>query len=302
MKRRRAVAGAVAVLLLAGACSGDTSGEAAAPVGGGIAPSAVGDDDLTAAAERAAAYLADHLEEFDWANLAVADYLGRNWGLEELAGARELGRRVAGEGRAGVEWPALGRLFFADQPVPDAGARVDLANPALVAPLYCDRQPLTDGDVDALRAMLTDPGGYGATHAAIAVVWARELGCDSAALDQLATDAAAQIRGSLDAYLGAMQQLAEDQDRSLEDVGGELWISDLAMETVAILAYLGDSSLVAEWARFIVANQNPDGGFATPEFDQSASHWHPTLVALWVLLAAAGPGAGEPMVLASEPA
>ena len=136
--------------------------------------------------------------------------------------------------------------------------------------LRCDLDPLTDADVIALDA-LVDGGGYDATHAALAVRWLDELGCEVA-------------------------DTAERHGRLVEGISTELAtadaVTDLAAEQSAVLHYLGAGDQVpADWRNRVLAAQRTDGGWG-----ERVSTWHMTLLAVWTLLAETGAGRGAQMV------
>lgn len=283
---RRAIVILTSVGVVAGACASErpehntsgsratTSASSAAPAPGTPASAT----DIDGALQRSVLTLAASIPDVDdIPTLMVFDYLSRNWTVAELAPAAGVARDRL---RAGSELsePGLGRLVDPAQAVPDP-----LPDPAagqeqlLGAALYCDVVPVTSAFVDAFESQV-DAGGRDATHAALALGWMKELGCDIGALG------------------GA-------GDRSVDAVATELArakdVTDLSIEQAAFLAYLGvPDRIPAGWIARVIDAQRPDGAWGeTPE--AGAPAWHTTLLATWLLLAAQRPGLGVPMVLAA---
>jgi hypothetical protein len=261
-----------------------------------IAPREVDEGRIETSIERAVGYLSSHLDEIEWGNLLVADHLHRNWDIDRLDGARGLALELAERGEAGDEWPAMGRFFGPDHPPPDESSAHESGSAPMLAALYCDVAPMSPEDVDAIRQMLAS-GGYDATHAGFAVGWMRELGCE--ADDELLDAVVERIATELDGYLVLVDETAASHDLEVDAVADRPWVTDLALEQSAALGYLGAGDLVDDrWVAHVVAAQRDDGGWADLAVDDSQSHWHPTLLAAWTLLALTDPGAGAPLILA----
>jgi hypothetical protein len=263
-----------------------------------IAAAAVEDDDVREAIDRGADYLADNLEEIEWGNLAAADLLHRRWDLSPLEDARTRALDLASAGEAGAEWPALGRMFDPDHPRSDTAA--DASDPVtfLAAALHCDQVPFGPDAAEQLRALI-GAGGYGATHAGIAIGWLRDRSCDVPDLEALRAEAAEQISSELRAYQDQARTLSQSSEVDLDATPGAAWATDLALEQSAVLAiYLDAADLVdPSWVRTVTAAQRPDGGWADIDRDAERSHWHPTLVAVMTLAALTAPHTGAPLVV-----
>lgn len=264
-----------------------------------MAPEQVTQQDIHRVIDRGVAYIADHIDEIDWGNLALVDYLYRNWRLNPLGGAREHAADLAEAGTAGIEQTALGRMLDpAFRPTEEAvEAFGGEPNYPLVAALYCDVDPMGPDDLDALRA-LNDQGGYGSTHAAIAIGWMEEFDCSVPGLQELRNTIVDRIATEFHEYRDLLRQVADEADVDLEAVADRAWVTDLALEQSAVLLYLGEGAQIDEaWTREVAANQRPDGGWDELAIGTDESHWHPTLLAVWTLLESTVPGEGEPMIV-----
>jgi hypothetical protein len=76
-------------------------------------------------------------------------------------------------------------------------------------------------------------------------------------------------------------------------------LDDTEIERAAFLYYMDRGDLVPSgFTASLLPAQNPDGGWPIfwPDTQRGGSHWHPTLLALWVLLESEGRGNGAPMI------
>ena len=271
-RHSRLVTVAVACLALLGsACAGSDPSESAEPAG--AAPFVSEPASPTAAVEAGAAYLEGQYGTIDIASLSVIAYIGINWNVPSLAVAADAARERLATAELDPEEAAMARIAdpsrIADATL-DAGFDPGSTTATLVRVLRCDADPLTDPDVMALDA-LVDGGGYDATHAALAVGWLEELGCEVA-------DAAERHARLVE---GISTELAAADD-----------VTDLAMEQSAVLHYLGAGDQVPDdWGNRVLAAQRTDGGWG-----ERVSTWHMTLLAVWTLLAETAPGGGAKMV------
>lgn len=233
-----------------------------------------------AAIDAALAYLLRHAEQErpSWQVYALLDYLQRRFGLDEkyrieTAFSREVWPEYD------LEMAALfGRLtdnaFLADTArFPKEPA--DL-NRFLAGALYCDQYPVGAAFIQQLlalyRADRARPApGYIATHVILACQWLRELGCDRAFPE-------------LDAERSGFADLLETI------VNRENAETDIAFEAMMLLYYLGEGGRVwGAWVDTLRRLQRPSGAWGYRPED--ADHGHPTVLALWVLLEQALPGA-----------
>ncbi len=239
----------------------------------GAAPFVSEPPSATAAVDAGAAYLEGQYGSIDIASLSLIAYVGTNWDVPTLAAAGNAAEERLATAELDPEEAAMVRMAnptrIADATLADEFAP-DSTTATLARVLRCDDTPLTDPDVVALDA-LADGGGYDSTHAALAVVWLDELGCDVA-------------------------DAAERRQRLVESIGAELAVADevtdLAVEQSAVLQYLGAGDRVPDdWVGRVLAAHRTDGGWG-----ERVSTWHMTLLAVWTILAETGEGAGAPMV------
>jgi hypothetical protein len=140
--------------------------------------------------------------------------------------------------------------------------------------LYCDQLPVPDGYESMLRAMVAK-GGYERTHVALAIAWLGENRCAP--------------------HLPALR--AEVAEKMAAGVRNDGRFDDLEYESAAFLYYLGRGDLVPrDFPASLLEAQNADGGWAEHWPGVERSNWHPTVFALWVLLASEGRDNGAPMI------
>ncbi len=262
----------VAIVMLVGSACGDsdTTDPGALPE---AAPFVSEPASPGAAADAGAAYLEDQYGTIDIASLSVISYIGANWPDPTLASAADAARERLATAELDPEEEAMVRLAdpltVADAP-PAGEFDPDSTTATLVRVLRCDEDPLTDADVAALDA-LADGGRYDATHAALAVVWLDELGCE-------------------------VEDAAPRRERLVEAIEAELAaadeVTDLAVEQSAVLHYLDAGDRVPDgWSADVLAAQRTDGGWG-----ERISTWHMTLLAVWTILAETAEEEGVPMV------
>lgn len=269
---------ALALLLLAGGC-----GSTSTPSGdSGV----VADPTIGKAVDQGVAFLRVNDEVIDPLHLATLDYLYRNWGIDGLADAGDLADEVLAEVAAGAPWTHdygdtnqildLRRLVDPSWRQPPPGPIEPPGFALMAAALYCDVQPL-DADDLALWDEEVERGGYLATHVLLAWSWTQALGCDDPAIGQAGRRAEAAVR-------------AEFIELTASGAATEI-VTDLTLEQAAFLAEVGaEDVLTDQWVDAVVAAQGPDGGW---DLNGAGSHWHPTLLAVWVLSAASGPGSEQ---------
>ncbi|MBM4361999.1 MAG: hypothetical protein FJ104_04920, partial [Deltaproteobacteria bacterium] len=157
----------------------------------------------------------------------------------------------------------------------DALAGIDLYTSAA---LYCDLRPLPP-DYPATLTAAAGLGGYELTHVLLALVWAEENGCPP----PLGAAARAAIESEVAAIAGTP---GPPPDLVIE---AEAFLH-LARRTDLLHPALTDE---------LLALQLDDGGF--PVVPASIrSDWHPTGLALWVLLAVKDPGAPRVPLIAPD--
>lgn len=239
-----------------------------------------------AAIDAALGFLLRHADQErpSWQVYARLDYLRRRFGLEERY-------RIENAFPRNV-WPEydleMATLF---QRLTDNTFRVERAlfpkepadlNRLLASALYCDQHPVDAAFIQQLleiyRADCARPApGYIGTHVVLACQWLRELGCDDA-FPELAVE-----RPGFAEILEAI-------------INREHAETDLAFEAMMLLYYMGEGNRVWDaWVDTLRGLQRPSGAWGYRPED--ADHGHPTVLALWVLLERAMPGAAkEPWV------
>lgn len=219
-------------------------------------------------------WLGRQLDQIDAISLSLIAYIGRGWGIDDLAGPAAAAAEVRLDTPSlADDEVALRRLVQSDSPPPSIPPEeLPPTTRVLAAALHCDQgrwNSLWEGQLADLIA----EGGYGATHAGLAVGWMSELGC--ATRDP-------GLRG-----------------RVIDSIATELArtdaVTDLAVEQSALLYYLGAGDRVpAGWSRRVVESQRDDGGWGAGQ-----SNWHMTLLAVWTLLAAERPAEDAAMTRGS---
>jgi len=233
-----------------------------------------------AAIDAALGFLLRHekQERPSWQVYALLDYLQRRFGLDEKYRIENaFPREVWPE--YDLEMAALfGRLA-------DNTFRGDVAllprepadlNRFLAGSLYCDQHPVDAAFIqqllDLYEADCARPApGYIATHVILACQWLRELGCDQG-FPELET----QWSG----FPGLLETIINRENAE----------TDLAFEAIMLLYYMGEGDRVWDaWVDIVRRLQRPTGAWGYRPED--ADHGHPTVLALWVLLEQALPGA-----------
>ena len=255
----------------------------------------------------------DNRHACDWTDYTLLDYLQRKFELDSWFAALELvdvdslhddqaafatlhARMVLPDfdlEAAQVPFELVG--WFSDyEPAPDEPYITPAAFEHLpdgmlqvmLRAMYCDVEPVNEFFGSNLLRMartanyLGEPNnfdGYVAAHMALSWQWMRELGCAEAL----------QSLENAEGYLSdILVEIVEDQG----------FITDLAIEAMAILFYIGHGDRVEdEWIEAVANTQLPNGawdrqaGTDNPEQPKC----HPTVLALWVLLEDALPDADD---------
>jgi hypothetical protein len=253
---------------------GRSSVGAPAPASGDEPPRAA--QDQAVAIERGLSYLRAHRS--DASALGVLDYLRRKYGL-----ADDLAFEKVFDGPAGT-LGLWGRIVGRD-PAVDAGALGSLegrvgTTPIVLHALYCDRVPLPPDFGPALEKYAADEGfeGYELTHAALALKLLSDNRCGIN--PDVQTRLTAFLRDGMRRRLAKSEQ--EPHQRSQRDV---------RYETLAFLQdVLEQHDLGEELFARLLSEQDPDGGWR-PHPDQPTAP-HPTVLAVWALLARQHPDVG----------
>lgn len=230
------------------------------------------------AVERGLAYARQHRvirSSSDLSALIVLDYLQRKYALpNDLAFPAPIGDAV------GAEKVQLWGRFVGEQRRTDVVALGALTETPSIEELvmhalYCDevRLPVFYGD---LLERFADHGGYELTHASLALKILRDNGCRLQEGRQLTLE---------DLFRRRMLTLIDGvpQDPQYEEL-------DVRYEALALLQdFLGVTNLPDTQLAKLLAGQQPDGGWR-PQADQT-SGLHPTILAIWALLARTHPSA-----------
>jgi hypothetical protein len=273
-----------------------------------VDPSPATTDPVTSSLVRdtAVAYLlrSDVITNVDPLVMVLMAWIGSNWDMAQLDGlygrAADMAEAelLGGIADTPSETATLARLVLpelrtpvADISPPARGERSTTAG--LHAALYCDVRPLAATDAAHLEALAAGEG-YDPTHALLAALWARDLGCADPFWATLQTTSTNRVAKEFSARLANAQDLAAVVD-------------DISIEQAVLLVHTGRQDVVpAGWLDAVRRRQLPDGGWSVEAWEESTpaeairSDWHPTLLALWLFWAAESPGRGLPMVRAGS--
>ena len=162
----------------------------------------------------------------------------------------------------------------------DFKAIVEQVDIITIPALYADqRNPPSNYPMALIDAK--DSGGYMMTHALLATIWLQENNCNISLPDNF------------------IETLYYDTS-ALTESG--LPVTDVTLEAAAFLYEAGQGSLVnPNFAENVIATQNPDGGWSLSSDTPSGSNWHPTILALMILLHVANLATSHPPMIAPAP-
>jgi hypothetical protein len=162
----------------------------------------------------------------------------------------------------------------------DFKAIVEQVDSITIPALYADqRNPPSNYPIVLMDAK--DSGGYMMTHALLATIWLQENNYNISLPDNF------------------IETLYYDTAALTES---DLPVTDVALEAAAFLYEAGQGNLVyPDFAENVIATQNPDGGWSLSSDTPSGSNWHPTILALMMLLHVAHPATSHPPMLAPPP-
>ncbi len=234
---------------------------------------------LERAIDRAIAYLDDPAVRNDYYVLNVLDFLERRY---ELGVWEDVPERYA-EYHAALERIDPQKELFRRLIEPDyvatpeqLAAAEEIVDQVTTAALYCPDHPLPPDMAARLRRLAVN-GRYHLTHAGMAIQWLRENGCEA----------------DVDSIESYVVDLMASGIRSGDAT------SDLEIERAAFLHYMGHADRVPSgFAGDLIRRQNGDGGW--PIEASGESNWHPTFLAVWILLEVDGRGNGAPMIVPRE--
>ena len=249
----------------------------------------------------------------NWMDYFVLDYLQRKFGLDESFAAEEIINLEKADQDSKVLMALYARLVREgyklgdiDIPIEDVSLFADYqrkedetlvtANTlaylgtslsgAMLRAMYCDQAAVDEAFVNEVvrqaretefKGSTNSFGGYVVSHMVLAYKWLKENGC---------AEAFESLAGIEEELAGLLAVMVDDQQV----------VTDLGMEAVALLHYLGRSDQIKEeWPEAIAAAQMPEGCWDR-QGGQSATpvpQGHPTAFALWVLLEDALPEAAD---------
>jgi hypothetical protein len=130
--------------------------------------------------------------------------------------------------------------------------------------LYCDKKDLPDDYVARLKTSMSE-SDYGATHAALALMWMKENGCPSPLTDE------------------ETQKLVE-RLAAIPTADGR--VTDVEVEAATFLCCMGHADLLTPaFIDQVVAAQREDGSWPYDSVETNdRAHWHTSALALWLLL------------------
>ena len=212
--------------------------------------------------------------------LLMLDVIHRRFGIAEFADALQRYDQLLAE--EPPEAPVM-RLFrrIADHDNPlqvnDLNAVSFDVDFLTIPALYCDQLGLPF-DYPAQLIKAANSGEYMLTHALLAWIWIQENGYEVQLPD-----------GFIENLYRANAELIDDNPV----------VSDLELEAAAFLYLAGQGALVDDaFVERVIAVQNYDGGWLSYSAEPGASHWHPTVVALMLLLHVEYPSDSYPPMLA----
>jgi len=208
------------------------------------------------------------------------DVIHRRFGIAEFADALQVYDQFLAER---PEQAPLMRVFrrIADHDNPlqaeDLEAVSTDSDRLTVPALYCDRLGLP-ADYPAMLDRAASQGEYQLTHVLLAWIWIQDNGCEVPLPD-----------GFIEAIYSANAAL----------IGDDPVVDDLELEAAAFLYLAGQGALVDDsFVERVIAVQNDDGGWGVSSDGQGDSHWHPTILALLLLLHVRFPADSYPPMLA----
>ncbi len=208
------------------------------------------------------------------------DVMHRRFGISEFADAlQRYDQKLAEHPSDEALLRVFRRIADHDNVLQDADMQsvVDDYDRLTVPALYCDRDPLSLNYPTMLYTAANN-GEYMLTHTLLALIWIQENGCE-APLPQSYINAVYNANAAL--------------------IGNDSVVTDLELEAAAFLYLAGQGALVDNaFVDRVIAIQNNDGGWLLSSDAPGASGWHPTILALLILLHVKYPAASYPPVLA----
>ncbi len=138
---------------------------------------------------------------------------------------------------------------------------------------YCASQPTNDGSID--------DGAYLLTHALLATIWLQDNHCNIQLPDGFISDLY-QMNAAL--------------------IGDGSRVNDIQLEAAAFLYEAGQGSLVnSAFVQNVIAAQFTDGGWFADQNARYYTDWHPSVLALMIVLHVAHPVTSYPPMIAPPP-
>lgn len=199
----------------------------------------------------------------------LGDLLYRRFGIEacDSFGAKFVGDASGVEPMEEPDRTVLSRLVSASvdcSAADTAGLKLEW-NRVVAPPLCCPLVPLTE-TWRAEADLLMDDRGYGTTHVAIGVAWARELRCSGGLTEQ--------------------QQQRLEQELQLLVATPPATLDLLVEVIVGNVLILGPNSVPPELVARLLDAEGPLGWSDSPE--PAILNWHTNAIACWSLLEWAG--------------
>ena len=236
------------------------------------------DDKLEVAINNAITYLEQTNEAF---GLMMLNVIYRQFGIQEFKNTLQRYDEILSSCSHSI-MKLYRRIADYDNTVDetDFKAIVEQVDTITIPALYADqRNPPSNYPMVLIDAK--DSGGYMMTHALLATIWLQENNCNISLPDNF------------------IETLYYDTS-ALTESG--LPVTDVTLEAAAFLYEAGQGSLVnPNFAENVIATQNPDGGWSLSSDTPSGSNWHPTILALMILLHVAHPATSHPPMLAPPP-
>lgn len=212
-----------------------------------------------------------------WQTYALLDYLQRRFGLDQRYSMEQAYPREAWSADDVKMAARFGRLVDPEFVIetPALAKDADWLTNFMVRSLYCDIVPADDAFLQEMadqyaRDQARPEPGYVTTHVVLCAQWLREREC---------ADRAA-VEAKIPRFAEALEGIASRER-------GE---TDLAFEAMMLLYYTGQGVRIWDkWIDTMAGLQRPSGAWG---YDLSRpDDGHPTVMALWVLLEQALPGA-----------
>ena len=232
--------------------------------------------DLENATEKAVDFLKDTKEPYV---LLWLDVMNRKFGIPEFSDALQRYDELLSEE---PENGALLRIFrrMADnenryQP-DDLEALYAEVDYLIVPALYCHQQQLPE-DYPEMLENAASKGEYQLTHVLLALIFIEENNC-SLWLPE----------GFVESVYSSNAQLIDDDQR----------VTDLELEAAAFLYLANQGNRVnSSFVEKVIDSQKNDGGWTITGKQTDQTNWHPTILALTVLLHEQYPAASYPPIL-----